>query len=109
VLALDAVIVEVKKWSAAISLALVVSGWLLLAWGVFRQLGDPNPMTPRAELVAARNVSLAFMFTGVATLAASVWLSGRAFEKAPIRSVLSLLIFVVPLLGLFACAFMARF
>jgi len=93
---------------ANLALGLVVGGWLLLAWGILRNLGDPNPMTPRSELEAWREHSLLFISSGATALVVSAWLSGRAFAQARIRASLALLFFLVPMFGLFAEAFMAH-
>jgi len=93
---------------ANLALLLVLAGWSLLAWGVVRNLGDPNPMTPRSELEAWREVSLFYMFSGVIVLVASVWLTGRVFEQARFRASLALLLVIVPIFGLFATAFLAH-
>ena len=94
--------------SANLALALVLLGWLLLVWGVLRQLGDPSPMVPRADLEATREASLLFMFSGITALMGSVWLSGRSFEHARVRGSLTLVLFFVPLFGLFVTAFIQR-
>jgi hypothetical protein len=91
--------------AANLALMLVLAGWLLLVWGVLRQLGDPSPMVPRAELEVARDTSLLFMFSGAAALVSSIWLSGRSFEHARVRAALALTLFVVPMFGLFVTAF----
>ena len=100
--------IAVAGRSANLALALVFVGWLLLVWGVWRQLGDPNPMVPRAELEAAREASLLFMFSGLTALVGSVWLSGRAFEGARIRAALAFALFLAPMFGLFVTAFVAH-
>lgn len=94
-----------SRW-ANLALALVLAGWLLLAWGVLRQLGDPSPLISRAELEAAREVSLLFMFSGVTALVGTVWLSGRFFEL--IRAKVALLLVLLPMFGLFITAFVAH-
>jgi len=94
--------------SANLALALVLVGWLLLVWGVLRQLGDPSPMVPRAELEATRETSLLFMFSGVTALAGSIWLSGRSFERARVRAALALILFLAPMFGLFVTAFVTH-
>ena len=94
--------------SANLALALVVVGWLLVTLGAFRQLGDPNPLIPPAELETTRDVSLTIMFAGVAALVASIWLSGLSFRLARIRAGVALMLFAVPLLTLFVFAYLAR-
>jgi hypothetical protein len=94
--------------TANLALALVFVGWLLLVWGVLRQLGDPSPMMPRAELEATRETSLLFMFSGVIVLVGSVWLSGKSFEGARVRATLALALFLAPMFGLFVTAFVAH-
>jgi len=93
---------------ANLALALVFVGWLLLVWGVLRQLGDPSPMVPRTALEATRETSLLFMFSGLTALVGSVWLSGRAFEGARIRASLAFALFLVPMFGLFGTAFVTH-
>lgn len=94
--------------SANLAIALVLVGWLLLAWGVLRQLGDPSPMIPRSELEAMRKASLFFMFSGITALVGAVWLSGRSFERARVRAALALALLLAPMFGLFATALVAR-
>lgn len=94
--------------SANLALALVFVGWLLLVWGVLRQLGDRSPMVPRAELEATRETSLLFTFSGVTALVGSVWLSGKSFEGARVRTTLALALFLAPMLGLFVTAFVTH-
>lgn len=98
----------ISSRSANLALALVALGWLLLVWGVLRQLGDPSPMVPRAEIEATRETSLLFMFAGITALVGSVWLSGRAFESARVRAALALAFFVAPMVGLFVTAFVTH-
>ena len=93
---------------ANLALALVVVGWLLLVWGVLRQLGDPSPMVPRAEIEATRKTSLLLMFAGVTALVSSIWLSGRSFERARVRAALALALFLAPMFGLFVSAFVTH-
>lgn len=90
-----------SRW-ANLALALALAGWLLLAWGVLRQLGDPSPLISRAELETAREASLLFMFSGVTVLVGSVWMSGRCFER--IRARVALLLVLLPMFGLFITA-----
>jgi hypothetical protein len=90
---------------ANVALVLVFGGWLLLAWGVLRQLGDPSPTIPRYELERTREVSLVLMFCGITALIAAVWLSGRCFQVARIRAALVLAFCLVPTVCLFASAF----
>lgn len=90
---------------ANVALVLVISGWLSIAWGAVRQLGDPNPLIPRAELLASRDFSIGMVLAGVIFLAISVWLSGFTFVTARRRATVTLLLFVVPLAGLFARVF----
>lgn len=94
--------------AAHLAIAFVLVGWLLLTWGVLRQLGDPSPMVPRDELEATRETSLLFVFSGATALAASVWLSGRSFERARVRAALALALFLVPMFGLFVTAFVTH-
>lgn len=94
--------------SANLALALVLVGWLLLVWGVLRQLGDASPMTSRADVEATRETSLLFMFSGVTALVVSVWLSGKSFEGARVRATLALALFLAPMFGLFVTAFFAH-
>ena len=94
---------------AAMALALVNAGWLLFACAILRNFGDANPMTSRAEMVAARGISVGFALFGVGALTAAVWLSGRTFEGARTRAAVALVLFVVPTLALFALAFFANY
>lgn len=90
--------------TANIAIALLAIGWLIGAYGVLSQLGDPAPWVLRADLEAHRRVSLSLMFVGLLALLASVWLSGYSFVSAPRRATLAILGSVVPVILLFASA-----
>lgn len=91
--------------AANVALILVAFGWLLSAYGVLSQMGDPAPWTSPAEIDAHRRVSLAFLFGGILALFSVLWLSGYAFSLARKRATLALLVCVIPFIVIFAFSF----
>jgi hypothetical protein len=76
-----------KQTTAAnLALLLVAAGWLLAYYGVMSQLGDPSPSVPHAQIEAARHLSLAILFVGVASILTALWLSGYSFSAAKVRA-----------------------
>ncbi|HEV2622042.1 MAG TPA: hypothetical protein VGU65_08135 [Frateuria sp.] len=76
-----------KQTTAAnLALVLVVAGWLLAFYGVMSQLGDPSPSVPRAQIEAARHLSLAVLGVGVVCILAALCLSGFSFTAAKVRA-----------------------
>lgn len=91
--------------AANASLGLVALGWLLAAWGVLSQMGDPSPLVPRSELEAHRHVSQAFLLVGFMFLLAGLWLSGYSFSLARKRATVALFACVAPLVVIFFVTF----
>jgi hypothetical protein len=83
------------------AVALVLGGWLSLAYGVLSQLGDPAPWVTKAGLDAHQHTSWVFMFAGVTALFASLWLAGHCFSHARRRALATVFLVVVPLVVLF--------
>ncbi|MBT2144196.1 MULTISPECIES: hypothetical protein [unclassified Rhodanobacter] len=76
-----------KQTTAAnLALILVVAGWLLAFFGVTSQLGDPSPSVPRAQIEAARHLSIAVLGVGVVCILIALCLSGFSFTAAKVRS-----------------------
>jgi len=76
-----------KQTTAAnLALVLVVAGWLLAFYGVMSQLGDPSPSVPRAQIEAARHLSLTVLGVGVMFVLAALCLSGFSFTVAKVRA-----------------------
>lgn len=91
--------------AANLALALVVFGWLLSAYGSLSQLGDPGPSVPRAEIDARRHTSGAILVAGIVSLLTAIWLSGYSFSVARWRASFALLACVIPIVVIFAYAF----
>jgi hypothetical protein len=73
--------------SSAANLSLILfAGWLLAAFGVLSQLGDPFPDIPAAVIENHRRFSVAMLGTGILLLLVSVWLSGYSFAHAKLRA-----------------------
>ncbi|TCV91101.1 hypothetical protein EC912_1143 [Luteibacter rhizovicinus] len=84
---------------ANLALFLVTIGWLFAIYGVMSQVGDPAPDTPIAQIVATRHRSVAVLVVGVICLLSSLWLSGRVFPEAKVRSILSTVAVVGPIVA----------
>lgn len=93
--------------AANLSLVMVVAGWLLSAYGVLSQMGDPAPWVSRAEIAALHHTSNTFLFVGICSLLSSVWLSGFAFSFARWRASLALLACLLPAIIFFLYAYTA--
>ncbi len=91
--------------AANLSLALVAAGWLAALYGAFSQLGDPAPWVPTSEIEIRRRISMVVLFVGVFALVTGLWLSGYAFGSAKRRSLIAMLVCVLPLVAMFVYAF----
>jgi hypothetical protein len=87
--------------AANLSLILLVVGWLVAAYGVLSQLGDPNPHTPAAVIENERRFSGAMLGTGILLLLVSVWLSGYSFAHAKWRASITMVGCLLPAVVLF--------
>lgn len=87
--------------AANLSLLLLVAGWLLAAYGVLSQLGDPNPHIPAAVIENERRFYGAMLGTGILLLLLSVWLSGYSFSRAKWRASITLAACLLPAVVLF--------
>ncbi len=94
--------------AANLSIALAIVGWSLATWGCLRQLGDPSPTIPRSELIAARDVSMTFVFGGGSALLAALWLSGYCFTSTRWRASATMLLCLTPIAWMFGHEFMLR-
>lgn len=83
--------------AANLALVLVFVGWLLSAYGVLSQMGDPSPDLPRAVITAHKRTSMIFLFTGIFCLLSSIWLSGFTFLYSKWHASVALLACVLPL------------
>jgi hypothetical protein len=87
--------------AASLSLVLLAAGWLVAAYGVLSQLGDPNPHTPAAVIENQRRFSEAMLGTGILSLLVAVWLSGYSFAHAKWRSSITMIGCLLPAVVLF--------
>jgi|HubBroStandDraft_1064217.scaffolds.fasta_scaffold171554_3 hypothetical protein len=90
--------------AANLSLIFVAVGWLVAAYGVLSQLGDPNPHIPAAVIENGRRVSGAMLGTGILLLLGSVWLSGYSFVHARWRASITIVACLLPAIVLFISA-----
>jgi di/tricarboxylate transporter len=82
--------------AANLTILLAIASSVLLLYGfIWRYASVPPAQIPHSNFI-----SNTFLIMGVFTLAGSLWLSGAAFGAAPRRSLFSLFLFAVPLLGL---------
>jgi hypothetical protein len=87
--------------AANLSLILLGAGWLVAAYGVLSQLGDPNPYIPAAVIENDRRMSGAMLGTGILLLLVSVWLSGYSFAHARWRASITIVACLLPATVLF--------
>lgn len=81
---------------ANLALALALVGWLIAAFGFLSQGGDPPPRMPDSVIERHRNIAVAMLLVGVICILTSMWLAGRSYMDAKVRSLLTLAIVVVP-------------
>jgi hypothetical protein len=87
--------------AANLSLILLVAGWLVAAYGVLSQFGDPNPLTPAAVIESGRRFSGAMLGLGILLLLISIWLSGYSFAHAKWRASITIVACLLPAVVLF--------
>jgi hypothetical protein len=92
--------------AANASLILVIVGWLVATYGVLSHFGDPDPRIPLSVIERDRHMAGACLIVGIASLVASIWLSGYAFQNARRRASIALGAFVLPFIVL--CVFALR-
>lgn len=91
--------------AANLSLVLVVVGWLLAAYGVLANFGDPDPRIPSPVIERERHESAAILCVGIISLLSSIWLSGYSFTLAKRRASLALVACLAPFIALYAYTF----
>ena len=68
--------------AAALGIFLAAVGWVLIAYGMLSQLGDPHPSVTEGELQRMHRISLSVLLLGLLLEAGSLWLAGYAFVGA---------------------------
>jgi hypothetical protein len=74
--------------AANLSLLLAVVAWPLVVYGFATMMGDRFDV-PVEVIRAQMRISAAVLYTGIFSLAGSLWLSGYAFPVAKHRAVLA--------------------
>lgn len=88
-----------KATAANTAIGLVVLGWLASLWGLFSQLGDPDPRVPRAVIEAENRMFFAIFLGGVTLIVAAMWLAGFGYSEAKIRALTVAAFTVIPIVG----------
>jgi hypothetical protein len=82
--------------SANLGLALAVTGWLITSLGFLFQGGDPPSTMSDSVIERHRDIAIAMLLVGLIFILTSMWLAGRSYAEAKVRSLLAMAVVVVP-------------
>jgi hypothetical protein len=86
--------------AANIAIGLMVLGWLASFWGLFSQLGDPDPRVPRAVIEAENRTYFTLFLGGVASIVVAMWLAGFGYSEAKVRALIVAAFTVIPIVAI---------